>query len=112
VLHRAAAEITARVSTTGMPYENAQALYHVATAYAAVGDLEKRDDYLARARKLAKARGFFELLHKTDPELVTKAAQTPAAYTNLTQSSRDVVASLTEFDVGEAGSILAITVRY
>lgn len=109
VLERAATEIAARVRTSGLPYENAQALYHVATAYAAVGDLFRRDDYLARARTLAKARGFFELLHKTDPELVTKAAQPPSASLDLSQPSRNVVTSLSEFDVGDAGPLLAIT---
>jgi tetratricopeptide (TPR) repeat protein len=109
VLARAAAEIGTRVSTSGLPYENAQALYHLATAYAGVGDSGQRDKYLNRARQLAKARGFFELLHKTDPVLVAKAAQPPAASATLTRTSRDVVASLSDFDVGEAGALLALT---
>jgi tetratricopeptide (TPR) repeat protein len=109
VLARAAAEIGALVSASGLPYENAQALYHLATAYAAVGDADHRDEYLARARKLAKARGFFEVLHKTDPALVAKAAQPPAAAAGLTRTSRDVVASLTDFDVGAAADVLALT---
>jgi len=109
VLARAGAEITARVSTSGLPYENAQALYHLATAYAAVGDARHRDEYLARARKLAKARGFFELLHKTDPALVEKAALPPAASANLSQPSQRVVASLCDYDIGEAGALLALS---
>jgi tetratricopeptide (TPR) repeat protein len=108
VLARAATEIAARVSTSGLPYENAQALYHLATAYAAVGDLRRRDEYLARTRKLAKARGFFELLHKTDPAELEKAAR-QAASAQLTRSSQNVVASLNDYDVGEAGSLLSIT---
>ncbi|HEY5544595.1 MAG TPA: hypothetical protein VIK50_00950 [Gemmatimonadaceae bacterium] len=109
VLARAATEISARVSTSGLPYENAQALYHLATAYAAVGDTTNRDEYLSRTRKLAKARGFFELLHKTDPAELEKAAQPPAASIQLTRSSQKVVASLNDFDVGEAGGLLALT---
>jgi tetratricopeptide (TPR) repeat protein len=109
VLARAATEIAARVSTSGLPYENAQALYHLATAYAAVGDLRRRDEYLARTRKLARARGFFELLHKTDPAELEKAARQPAASAQLTRSSQNVVASLNDYDVGEAGSLLSIT---
>jgi tetratricopeptide (TPR) repeat protein len=109
VLARARQEITSRVSTSGLPYENAQALYHLAMAYATAGDLAARDDFLARARKLAKARGYFELLHKTDPDLVTKAAQPPSVTVNLTRPSRDVVASLSEFEVGEAAGVLALT---
>lgn len=109
VLERAAAEIGARVGSSGLPYENAQALYHLATAYAAVGDTGHRDEYLGRARQLAKARGFFELLHKTDPVLVAAAAKPPAALASLTRTSQDVVASLNDLDVGEAGALLALT---
>jgi hypothetical protein len=98
-----------RVSTSGLPYENAQALYHLATAYAGLGEFAERDELLTRARKLAKARGFFELLHKTDPDLVTRAAQPPSVIQNLTRSSRDVVASLSEFEVGEAAGLLSLT---
>jgi hypothetical protein len=108
-LAHAEAEISARVGTSGLPYENAQALYHLATAYATVGDTQRRDEFLARTRKLAKSRGFFELLHKTDPVEVDKAAQKSAASHPLTPSSRDVVASLTEFDVGAAGRLLALS---
>jgi tetratricopeptide (TPR) repeat protein len=109
VLARARQEITSRVSTSGLPYENAQALYHLAMAYAFAGEFTERDEFLARARKLAKARGFFELMHKTDPDLVTKAAQPPSAIVNLTRPSRDVVASLSEFEVGEAAGVLSLT---
>lgn len=109
VLERAAAEITARASTSGLPYENAQALYQLAVAYAALGDTGLRDEFLRRARKLAKARGFFELLHKTEAALAEKAAKPPTASTSLTRTSRDVVNSITEFDVGEAGGLLALT---
>ena len=107
-LGRASAEIITRVSSSGLPYENAQALYQLATAYEAVGDAAHRDEYLGRARKLAKARGFFELLHKTDPERVAKAARISVA-ASLSRPSQDVVASLNDFDVGEAGELLALT---
>lgn len=109
VLSHAETEISALVGTSGLPYENAQALYHLATAYATVGDTRKRDEFLTRTRKLAKARGFFELLHKTDPAELEKTAQQRAVSSPLTQSSRDVVASLAEFDVGAAGRLLALS---
>ena len=108
VLDRAANEIAARVRGSGLPYENAQALYHLATAYAAIGDDDRRDEYLRQSRNLAKARGFFELLHKTDSVTVAKAAK-PAASAHLTRTSQDVVASLSELDVGEFGGLLALT---
>lgn len=109
VVARASQEITARVSTSGMPYENAQALYQLAMAHATLGDIKARDDFLARARKLAKARGFFELVHKTQPEVATKALQPPSTTVNLTPPSREVVASLSDLEVGEAAGLLALT---
>jgi tetratricopeptide (TPR) repeat protein len=108
VLARAASEISQRVRGSGLPYENAQALYQLGVAYAIMGDETQRDDYLGQARKLAKARGFFELLHKTEPSELAKAARTRAAF-QLTRSSQEVVASISELDVGEAGGLLALT---
>jgi tetratricopeptide (TPR) repeat protein len=108
VLARAATEITQRVRGSGLPYENAQALYQLGMAYAAIGDDRRREEYVGRARKLAKARGFFELLHNTEPAQIEKAAH-PRAASNLTRSSQDVVASISELDVGEAGGLLALT---
>ena len=108
VLARAASEITQRVRGSGLPYENAQALYQLGVAYAIMGDETQRDAYLGQARKLARARGFFELLHKTEPSELAKAARPRAAF-QLTRSSQEVVASITELDVGEAGGLLALT---
>lgn len=107
-LERAASEITQRVRGSGLPYENARALYELGVAYAAIGDAGRRDEYLGRARKLAKARGFFELLHKTEPTEVAKAAL-PRAASNLTRTSQEIVASISDLDVGEAGGLLALT---
>ncbi|HEX6313362.1 MAG TPA: hypothetical protein VFZ73_00825 [Gemmatimonadaceae bacterium] len=109
VLDRVASEIGARVSTSGLPYENAQALFHLATAYAVTGDEMRRDDFLARTRKLAKARGFFELLHKTEAAELAKATQPAAHGRRLTPASETVVAALKEIDVGEAGGLLSVT---
>jgi tetratricopeptide (TPR) repeat protein len=107
-LARAAAEITDRVRGSGLPYESAQALYELGVAYAVTGDHDRRDEYLGRARKLAKARGYFELLHKTEPVEVEIAAR-PRAASHLTRSSQEIVASINELDVGEAGGLLALS---
>ena len=109
MLARASAEITTRVAKSGLPYENAQALYQLAMAWSAAGDTTRRDDYLTRSRKIAKARGFFELLQKTDSVLVAKVGESPPASATLTQSSRNVVASLSDVDVGEAADLLSLT---
>jgi tetratricopeptide (TPR) repeat protein len=109
VLDRARAEIDARAQSSGLPYENAQALYHLAVAYAAAGDFAHRDEFLGKTRKLAKARGFFELLHKTDAEQVEKAAHAATASADLTGPSQTVVSSVADFDVRGTGGILALT---
>jgi tetratricopeptide (TPR) repeat protein len=108
-LAQAAGEVSARVRTSGLPYENAQALFNLAMAYAVVGDDERRDAYIRRTRQLAKSKGFFELLHKTDPMELEKAARQRAASVQLTRSSQNVVTSLSEFDVGYAGELLALS---
>lgn len=109
VLARASTEIGSRVSASGLPYENAQALYHLATAFAVVGDEARRDEFLAKTRKIAKARGFFELMHKTDPQIFNEAVQVRVSTTALTPSSKDVVTSLTDFEVGEAAGVLLLS---
>lgn len=110
VLARAAEEISRRAASSGLAYEAAQATYHLATAYATLGDLKRRDDYLQRTRKLAKARGFFELLHKTQEDVVAKAAQ-PTASAVLSRSSQDVVVSISDYDVAPTDDLLALTRR-
>jgi tetratricopeptide (TPR) repeat protein len=110
VLARAEEEISRRAASSGLAYEAAQANYHLATAYATVGDSKRRDEYLQRTRKLAKARGFFELLHKTQEELVAKAAQ-PATSAALSRSSQDVVVSISDYDVAPTDDVLALTRR-
>lgn len=110
VLERAATEIDDRIESSGLPYESAQALYQLAMAFAAAGDPIRRDACLTRARRIAKARGFFELLHKTDTDQVLGPASTTLVpLSALTPSSQDVVAALADIDVGEAASVLALT---
>lgn len=109
VLGRAASEVDARVAASGLPYENAQALYHVGTAYATVADGAKSAAYLARARKLARARGFFEILHNTEGQAVAKAATPPASTATLTPPSLDVLASISDLDLSESVAALVLT---
>jgi hypothetical protein len=97
------------VTTSALPYENTQAIYHLATAYAIVGDTANSETYRARARKLAKARGFFEILHQTENEAVAKAATPLNSSASLSKPSQDVLTSISDLDVGEAASVLALT---
>lgn len=109
VLDRAAAEIDARALLSALPYENAQAFVHLAAAFAIVGDTDRSEMYRQQAHQLAKARGFFEILHKTDSEQVAKAAAPLRVSANLSAPSQDVIASMVELDLGEAADMLCLT---
>jgi tetratricopeptide (TPR) repeat protein len=109
VLERISEEADRRVLQSALPYENAQALYHLAQAFAVVGAVERSDAYLARTRRLAKARGFFELLHKSERQQLTRAAAKAASPHELSSNSQQVVASLTSIDVGNAAAVLALS---
>ncbi|HSA56509.1 MAG TPA: hypothetical protein VLE53_12450 [Gemmatimonadaceae bacterium] len=109
VLDRISDETDRRVLQSALPYENAQALYHLATSYAVIGVPERSEAYLARTRRLAKARGFFELLHKTERQQLARAAAKAAPAVELSVGSQQVVASLSSVDVGNAGEVLAIS---
>jgi tetratricopeptide (TPR) repeat protein len=108
VLGRVAAEAESRILSSALPYENAQALYHLAKAYAIVGEHNRSRDYLARTRRLAKARGFFELLHATEDKELARATATAAPAGELSESSRSVVTSVSALDIGDTAEVLAI----
>jgi tetratricopeptide (TPR) repeat protein len=109
VLDRVAAETDRRILHSALPYENAQALYQLASAYATIGDQPRSDGYLTRTRRLAKARGFFELLHKTDRQGLTRPDASKARPHELSVTSQNVVASLLTIDVGGAAEVLALS---
>jgi tetratricopeptide (TPR) repeat protein len=108
VLDRASAEIDSRVATSALPYENAQALSQVATAYALIGLADRSETYRASARKLAKSRGFFEILHKTDNEQAAKPVPVRDS-ASLSAPSQYVLTSMGELDLGEAADMLCLT---
>jgi tetratricopeptide (TPR) repeat protein len=108
VLARISDEADRRILQSALPYENAQALYHLAQAFTVVGASERSEAYLARTRRLAKARGFFELLHKSERQQLTRTAARAASPRELSPNSRHVVESLTSIDVGNAAEVLAL----
>lgn len=109
VLNQVATETDRRILHSALPYENGQALYHLAVAYATIGATERSDKYLARTRRLAKARGFFELLHKTERQELLRPAASAAGPHELSRTSQDVVASLLSMDVGGAAEVLLLS---
>jgi tetratricopeptide (TPR) repeat protein len=104
-LNRIAAELERRISLSALPYENCQALYHLGCAYAAAGDEERSQRYLSRARKLAKARNFYELIHKTEQPELMRAAYRDVGPHELSDASRTVVAAVASLELGEAGAL-------
>lgn len=104
-MNRIAAELERRISLSALPYENCQALYHLGCAYAAAGDEERSQRYLSRARKLAKARNFYELIHKTEQPELMRAAYRDVGPHELSDASRTVVAAVASLELGEAGAL-------
>jgi tetratricopeptide (TPR) repeat protein len=108
VLRRVAEEAERRILHSALPYENAQTLYSLAVAFEAMGERDRCDAYLSRTRRLAKARGFFELLHATESQELARATTKAAPARELSESSRSVVASLSSMDVGDTAEALAL----
>jgi tetratricopeptide (TPR) repeat protein len=109
VLERVAAEAEQRILRSALPYENAQALFHLAVAFRHVGAMERSQEYVARVRRLAKARGFFELLHAIETGELAGAHQQDVAAHELSESSQTVVESLTNLDLGDTAEMLALS---
>jgi hypothetical protein len=104
-----ATEIELSVERSALPYENAQALYHLSSAYAALGEDDRCDRYRERCREIAQTRGFHELVHATEREVLVAAASTRAPRRELAEPSRHVVANLEQFNVEESVSTLMLT---
>jgi hypothetical protein len=65
------------VSRSTLPYENAQTLRSISVALAAIGDRVGAEAYRKRARQLAKAGGFFELVVATEATPRTETIKRP-----------------------------------
>jgi hypothetical protein len=97
LLGRVAAEVERAVETSSLPYENAQALYHLSAGFLAVGDEVTSQRYCQRVEEIAKARGYYELQHQVESAELARAARL-AAQRELGSASRDVVATLETFE--------------
>jgi tetratricopeptide (TPR) repeat protein len=109
ILSRIASEVDRRILRSALPYENAQTLHALAVAFRVLGDEVRSDGYLERTRKIAKARGFFELLHATDRGELARAAARRVVARKLSEPSRSVLESLVEVDAGETAEVLALS---
>jgi tetratricopeptide (TPR) repeat protein len=97
LLSRLAYEITQTVERSSLPYENATALYHVSAGFLAIGDDISAERHRQEVQKIAKSRGYFELMHQTERDELTRAAA-QAAQRELDHTSREVVESLESFE--------------
>lgn len=97
LLQRITREITQTVERSALSYENAQALYHLSAAHVAIEDEVNAERYRQEVQKIAKARGYFELMHQAERDEVARAA-TLAARRDLDVTSREVVSSLELFE--------------
>ncbi|MEO7965072.1 MAG: hypothetical protein ABIT38_14300, partial [Gemmatimonadaceae bacterium] len=97
LLSRLAYEIVQTVERSSLPYENATALYHVSAGFLAIGDDISAERHRQEVQKIAKSRGYFELMHQTERDELTRAAA-QAARRELDNTSREVVESLESFE--------------
>jgi len=109
-LERLSAEIDRVTELSALPYENAQAFLHLAQAFAAVGDSSRATRYRESTRRIAKARGFFELMHAIQPEQFDALVETAHPPIELAPASREVIASLSVLEA-ESDVVALVTAR-
>lgn len=108
LLNRLSWEIVQTAQRSSLPYENAQALYHLSAAFIAVADDISAERYRQEVQKIAQARGYFELVHATERDELTRTAQR-AAPRELQITSREVVGSLESFEPYAEESAFIVT---
>lgn len=109
-LERLTAEIDRVTELSALPYENAQAFLHLAQAFAAVGDSARAARYRESTRRIAKARGFFELMHAIQPEQFDALVEKAHPPIELAPASREVIASLSVLEA-ESDVVALVTGR-
>lgn len=108
-LSRLAAEIDKLTELSALPYENAQAFLNLAQGFAAVGDVRSANKYREHTRRIAKTRGFFELMHAIQPEQFDKQVAMEEPAVELTPASRGVIDSLSGFET--ESDVVALVTR-
>jgi hypothetical protein len=80
-----------------LPFENAQALKHLAAAHLAVGDEVSAERFRQETLKIARAKGFFELELTCERLEIARTAGRPDPH-DLETANLDLVGSLESFE--------------
>jgi tetratricopeptide (TPR) repeat protein len=101
--------VEALATETVMPYEIAQALKSLSTAYSELGRTSLADDFRRRARDIARKGGFFEIIHGTEPKTEAANQRRGRSKKKLTEPSYRVIESLASLEGDPAETVLALT---
>lgn len=106
---RIAREVAETTEGSALPYENAQALYHLFAAHLALGDEVGAERVRQEVQKIASARGYHELLHQVERDELARTARLTEPR-ELASTSRSVVSALEAFEP-EADELAFATIR-
>lgn len=109
LLGRIAVELSATTEGSALPYENAQALYHLSAGHLALGDEVSAERVRQEVQAIARQRGYHELLHQVERDELARAARM-ADQRELASSSRTVVSTLEAFEP-ESDALAFATIR-
>jgi tetratricopeptide (TPR) repeat protein len=107
-LDRLALEIRNTVERSSLPFENAQALQHLAQAYQALGDEFTAERFRQDTLTIAKAKGFHELQVTSERMEIARAATKPDPR-DLDVPTRELVSNLEQFEPETDESAFVLT---
>lgn len=108
LLTRVARAIAETTEGSALPYENAQALFHLSAAHLALEDEVSAERLRKKVQKIASARGYHELLHQVERDELARTARMTDRR-ELASTSRTVVATLEAFEAGADELVFATT---
>ncbi|MBC7897494.1 MAG: hypothetical protein H7066_18895 [Cytophagaceae bacterium] len=107
-LDRLALEIRNTVERSSLPFENAQALQHLAQGYQALGDEVTAERFRQDTLAIAKAKGFHELQVTSERMEIARAATKPDPR-DLEVPTRELVSNLEQFEPETDESAFVLT---
>ena len=107
-LDRLAGETRETVERSSLPFENAQALQHLASAYHACGDDVAAERFRQDTLAIARAKGFHELEITSERMEIARAASKPTPR-DLHEPTRGLVSSLEGFEPEADESAFVLT---